>query len=226
MRAFWDDERGTFINNRPWLNEEKTPRMCDRALATAVLFGQCPGGRIEESVRILAECPPAMGFSYPCNAGWRLWALAKAGRADVITADLRTRWATMTSVRENNTLQEDWDARHDSGQQWSHCAVVPLYIAYHGLMGLRPLEPGFARYELRPQVGQIEDLDLTAFTVRGPVMMRSRGKLGERAVVIQAPNGAKGELVLPDKEEVDLRRTNAAAPLHCVRSRNCLRVRR
>jgi len=25
-----------------------------------------------------------MGFSYPANAGWRLWALAQAGRADVI----------------------------------------------------------------------------------------------------------------------------------------------
>ena len=127
----------------------KAGRTCDRSLATAVLFDQCPGRKSENAVRSLADCPPEMGFSYPANAGWRLWALARAGRADVIVKDLRERWATMDSVRLNNTLQEDWKAAPDSGAQWSHCAVVPLYIAYHGLMGLKPLAPGFERYELR-----------------------------------------------------------------------------
>ena len=35
------------------------------------------------AVQALAECPREMGLSYPANAGWRLRALAKAGRADV-----------------------------------------------------------------------------------------------------------------------------------------------
>jgi hypothetical protein len=153
-----------------------------------------------------------MGFSYPANAGWRLWALAKSGRADIITADLRRRWATMASVKLNNTLQEDWQAQPDSGAQWSHCAVVPLYIAFHGLLGLRPLEPGFKRYELRPQLGDLEDLDLTAFTVQGPVSMRSRGKLGERDVVLQLPPGGQGELVLPQDEVIDLPTSAGPAP--------------
>jgi hypothetical protein len=58
-----------------------------------------------------------MGFSYPANAGWRLWALAKGGRADVVLQDLRERWATMDSVKLNNTIQEDWLAKPDSGQK-------------------------------------------------------------------------------------------------------------
>lgn len=120
-----------------------------------------------------------MGFSYPANAGWRLWALAKGGRADVIVADLRRRWATMGSVKLNNTLQEDWDIQPDSGRQWSHCAVVPLYIAFHGLIWLKPLEPGFKRFERRPQLGDLADLDLTAFTVLGPVSLRAGGRRGD-----------------------------------------------
>lgn len=64
-----------FVNNLPWLAEEHQVRLCDRSLATAVLFDECPGGRIEASVRALADCPPELGLSYPCNAGWRLWAL-------------------------------------------------------------------------------------------------------------------------------------------------------
>jgi hypothetical protein len=211
VRKYWSRQRALFINNLPWLAEEKTARTCDRSLATAVLFDQCPGQKCENAVRSLAECPAEMGFSYPANAGWRLWALARAGRADVIVKDLRERWAPMDSVRLNNTLQEDWKAAPDSGAQWSHCAVVPLYIAYHGLLGLKPLAPGFQRYELRPQLADLADLDLTAFTVLGPINVRAQGPRGKREITLRLPPGGHGELVLPREEVVEL--PSAAGPV-------------
>jgi hypothetical protein len=200
------------LNNLPWLSEEKTPRACDRSLATAILYDQCPAGQISAALRMLAECPAEMGLSYPCNAGWRLWALAKGGRADVIVADLRQRWAKMSSVKENNTLQEDWTASHDSGQQWSHCDVVPVYIAFHSLLGLAPLEPGFKRFEVRPQLSDLKELELTAFTVRGPLRLRSRGDPGRREITLELPPTGKGELVLPQGEAVDLRSVPGSVP--------------
>jgi alpha-L-rhamnosidase len=212
VRKFWSRQRRLFINNLPWLAEEKAARTCDRSLATAVLFDQCPGGRVENAVRSLADCPPEMGFSYPANAGWRLWALARAGRADVIVKDLRERWAPMDSVRLNNTLQEDWKAAPDSGAQWSHCAVVPLYIAYHGLMGLKPLAPGFQRYELRPQLADLADLELTAFTVLGPLSLRAQGPRGKREVNLRLLQSGHGELVLPRDEEIGLPTATSPAP--------------
>jgi hypothetical protein len=213
VRRFWSADRGLFVNNLPWLAQEKAPRTCDRSLATAILFDQCPDGRSAAALQSLVECPLEMGFSYPANACWRLWALAKSGRADVILADLRHRWATMASVKQNNTLQEDWNIVPDSTDQWSHCAVVPLYIAYHALMGLRPLEPGFKRYELRPQLGDLEDLELTAFTTQGPVSLHSRGKRGERELVLQLPPGGQGELVLPKEEAIELPDAVTPAPV-------------
>ena len=204
VRKFWSRPHALFINNLPWLAEEKAVRTCDRSLATAVLFNQCPGHKAENAVRSLADCPPEMGFSYPANAGWRLWALAQAGRADVIVKDLRERWAPMDSVRLNNTLQEDWKAAPDSGAQWSHCAVAPLYIAYHGLLGLKALAPGFQRYELRPQLADLADLDLTAFTVLGPLNFQAQGPRGQREVTLRVPPRGQGELVLPRGEEVQL----------------------
>ena len=95
-----------FVNNLPWLAEEKTIRLCDRSLATSILFNQCPQGDTKAPLAALADCPREMGLSYPANAGWRLRALARGGRADVVVKDLRERWATMDSVRLNNTLQE------------------------------------------------------------------------------------------------------------------------
>lgn len=217
VARFWDPERALFINNRPWLAEESSIRCCDRSLATAVLFDQCPGGRTTAALQTLADCPPEMGLSYPANAGWRLWALAKGGRADVIVHDLRHRWATMTSVIENNTLQEDWEARHDSSQQWSHCPVVPLYLAYHGLAGIRPLTPGYGRVELRPQPADLEDLSLTARTVHGPIRFQSHGRRGDRQVTLEVPAGCEAELVLPRGERVDLAPAPGKAPAGCRR---------
>jgi hypothetical protein len=204
VRRFWSRERALFINNLPWLAEEKTPRTCDRSLATAILFDQCPSDNIEAVLSSLTNCPPEMGFSYPANACWRLWALARGGRADVIVKDLRERWAIMNSVKLNNTLQEDWKAAPDSGAQWSHCAVVPLNIAYHGLLGLKPLAPGFKRFELRPQLADLADLDITAFTIQGPLNFHAQGPRGKREVTLRLPPGGQGELVLPQDEKVDL----------------------
>ncbi len=219
QQRFWDPERRVFVVNRPWLAEEKRARLCDRSLATAVLFDQCPDGQTAEAVAALAGCPPEMGFSYPANAGWRLWALGKGGRADVIVQDLRQRWATMGSVVQNKVLQEDWEARTDSSQQWSHCAVVPIYIAHMGLAGLRPLTPGCGRVELRPQLASLPSLDFTAHTPHGPIRFAAQGTLGDRRVEITLPAGCEGELVLKREETVTLEKLSGTAPTGHARYR-------
>ena len=178
--------------------------MCDRSLATAVLFDQCPQGRTDALLQVLAECPPEMGFSYPANAGWRLWALGKGGRADVIVKDFRERWATMESVELNNTLQEDWHAKPDSASEWSHCPVAPLYVTTMSLAGIRPLVPGFKRCEIRPQPADLEALELTVHSVQGPIEFSSRGKIGSRELTLKLPAGCDGELVVDAREALTL----------------------
>ena len=205
VRRFWDPKQNLFIINLPWLKEDGGQRMCDRSLATAVLYDQCPQGRTEAAVRVLAECPPEMGFSYPANAGWRLWALGKAGRADVIVKDLRERWATLPSVKLNNTLQENWHVEPDSNSEWSHCPVIPLYIPTMSLAGIKPLVPGFGRCEIRPQVADLDLLEITANTIRGPIEFSSRGKLGSRDLTLSLPPGCEGELVVDRRESLMLK---------------------
>jgi len=212
IRAFWSPSRGLFVANRPWRSEEPGDRLCDRSLATAILFDQCPDGKTDAALRALIECPSEMGFSYPANAGWRLWALAKGGRPDVILNDLRTRWWSMDSVRLNNTLQENWHARADAGAQWSHCPVAPLYVFFMSLAGIRPLEPGFARCEIRPQLGDLEEVQLTAHTVRGPIRFETKGAKGDRRLKISLPENCEGELLVPSEEEVELDAVDAVSP--------------
>jgi len=217
VRRFWSSERGLFVNNLPWLKDEGAPHLCDRSLATAVLFDQCPHGRTDAVLRALAECPPEMGFSYPANAGWRLWALGKGGRPDIIVKDFRERWATFESVGLNNTLQENWHAQPDSGDEWSHCPVAPLYVTTMTLAGIRPLQPGFKRCEIRPQPADLELLELTVHTTRGPIGFSSRGKLGQRELRLALPLECEGELVVDRREILALEPSPAGAAVDSLR---------
>jgi alpha-L-rhamnosidase len=193
VRLFWDANRGLFVVNRPWLGEEKEPRLCDRSLATAILFDQCPGGNTAAALAALVACPPEMGFSYPANAGWRFWALAKARRIDVVLGDLRTRWATLPSVRLNNSLQEAWRVSPDSTDEWSHCPVAPLYVLFMDIAGIRPATPGFARCRIAPQLGDLEELELTAHTPPGPIQFQARRQAGGHRIKLSLPPGCEGE---------------------------------
>ncbi|MCX6625886.1 MAG: hypothetical protein NTY38_33445, partial [Acidobacteria bacterium] len=72
------------------------------------------------------------------------------------------------------------------------------FVTYMDLAGIRPLEPGFARCRIRPQLGDLSDLRLTAYTVRGPIEFDARAEAGGRRVRITLPVGCTAELVLPD----------------------------
>lgn len=213
VERFWSPTQRLFVDNLPWLDEEQTPRTHDRTLAMAVLFGQCPKGVVIPAVETMIQCPPTMGFSYPANAGWRLWALGEAGRPEVVVDELRRRWATMDSVQLNNTLSEDWHPTPDSGSEWSHCPVAPLYVLYMTLLGIRPQAPGFERYVIQPRCAPLPDFDVTAQTVHGPLRMRLVTQTQrKRALTLETPAQGSGTLLLPSDLEVDLSRSSEPAP--------------
>ncbi len=204
IKKYWSPQHRTFINNLPWAAEDGELRYCDRSLATAILYDQCPGGDTEESVRILAQRPPNLGISYPCNAVWIMWAYAKAGRIDCVLKEMREKWATMTSVIENNTLQESWIATHDSREQWSHCAQAPLILLYQGIGGITPLSPGYEKIQIRPQPGDLEEVSFIMQTPKGQIHFKSKGKKGKRELILQIPAGCQAELILPPGEKITL----------------------
>ena len=81
-----------------------------------------------------------------------------------------------------------------------------------GLAGIRPLAPGFARAEIRPQLGDLDGLELTAHTVRGPLRFTACGTFGDREVTIEPPDGCQAEVVLRREEAVNLSPAAGDAP--------------
>jgi hypothetical protein len=204
VARFWSGERARFEDNLPWQAEETEVRLSDRSLATAILYDQCPGGATSAALDALANCPDEMGLSYPANAYWRYWALAKLGRTEVIVNDWRQRWATMASVALNNTLQENWSVKADGTQEWSHCPVSPAYVLFTDIAGIRPAAPGFSKFTVRPQLEGFGDLALTFHTVRGDIEFKAESDGTGHRVSLSTPGGCEGELLLPAGAKTDL----------------------
>ncbi|RYY31540.1 MAG: alpha-L-rhamnosidase, partial [Sphingobacteriaceae bacterium] len=202
IKKFWSAQEQTFIVNLPWLAAEGGPRYCDRSLSTAILFNQCPDGNTARSIDLLVNRPPQLGMSYPCNAIWPAWALASVGRMDVVLKDLRTKWATMASVKLNNTLQEDWVCQPDDASQWSHCAMTPLIMMHQGIAGIIPLTAGYKTFQIYPQLEDLKTFDITTNTIAGPIVFKSSGALGNRKLTLEVPAGTTAELVIDQREQL------------------------
>ncbi|MCC6695429.1 MAG: alpha-L-rhamnosidase N-terminal domain-containing protein [Candidatus Hydrogenedentes bacterium] len=219
VARYWNKETGRFEANLPWQTEEQKVRLCDRSLATSILFDQCPGNNTAAALKALVECPAEMGVSYPANAYWRYWALAKSGRADVIVTDWRERWATMPPVILNNTLGEWWTPKPDSSNLWSHCPVSPAYLLYMDIAGIRPASPGFEKCVVRPQLGGLGKLELTVYTPRGPIPFSAVPESGGHRVTVTLPKDCEGELLLPPSAKPDLEALTPDHPLGLKRYR-------
>lgn len=204
IHQFWDREQETFVVNKPWLAEEEEPRYCDRSLSTALLFDLCPQQKRAKSRAILVEQPPNLGRSYPANANWQLWALADQGLIDQVFKDFGSRWINMASVVSNNSMQEAWKAAPDSGAQWSHAAIAPLFVTYQYIAGIQPLSPGFTRVQIRPQLGHLTQLSLINYTVQGPIHFSMTGQKGNRQLQLELPSNCQGELLVDQAENLDL----------------------
>jgi len=213
VARYWNAARGRFEANLPWQKEEGEVRMCDRSLATSIIFDQCPQGNTAAALKALVECPPELGLSYPANAHWRYWALAKLDRADLVVQDWRARWATMPSVTLNNTLQEMWTVEPDSTQEWSHCPLSPVYVLYSDIAGIRPLVPGFGKCAIRPQLQGLDKLHLVYSTVKGPITFAAEPEEGGHRVTVALPEGCEAELRLPGQAS----RVLEAGKLHAFR---------
>lgn len=202
VRAFWCPKRKVFVDNLPWEAEEGEMRLSDRALATAILFELNPDRSNAAGLQALVECPASMGLSYPANVVWRFWALAKGGRMDVVWKDVRDQWATLPSVRSNNSIQEYWTAPPDSIHTYSHCPYAPLVILQHGLLGLQPLEPGFTRCLMNPNLqGLGHDIRIIYHPVCGELGFEAAQSSSGWKISISIPKGMCLTLVLEGRPE-------------------------
>lgn len=207
---YWNETEGLFVDNLPGRGSSDPLRVHARTLSMALLFGHIPPGREKRAVDLLAAIPSQsvadthvfekgrieVGFNYPLNEIWRLWALGRHGRADVIVEDLRERWANVDSVSENGTYGEFWTLRpSETGSVWCQSNPVPALALYQEIIGVRPVTPGFLEYELRPQPGGLGRAAATVWSPKGPIRVEIDGRVSGFGLRWKSPSGTQAWLV-------------------------------
>lgn len=153
----------------------------------------------EERVAAVADFIQTRGLNCSIFGAHNLLeALYAADRGDyalqlMLRDDLRS-WYNGLRLGTTITL-EAWDDSFKPNQDWNHIAgAAPGNAIPFGLMGIRPLEPGFAKVQIRPQPGSLKWAQITVPTIRGAISVDIRG--GKMTVTI--PANMTADIYLPD----------------------------
>ena len=68
------------------------------------------------------------------------------------------------------------------------------------IAGIRPGAPGFGKVEVRPQLGDLEEIELVCHTPRGAITFRAAAQEEGHRAWLTLPPECPGELVLPVTE--------------------------
>lgn len=137
-----------------------------------LLFGLVP----EERVAGVVAFAKSRGMACSVYGSHHLLeALYLHGEAEyalsLMTAEHDRGWLNM--IRAGSTVAlEAWDWKYKNNLDWNHAwGAAPASVIPRWLVGVRPLEPGFARILVAPQPGPLADLTARVPTIRGPVLV-------------------------------------------------------
>jgi len=130
-------------------------------------------------------------------------AVYKAGDGDyglsLLTSKTDRSWYNMIRVGSTITL-EAWDNKYKPNQDWNHAwGAAAGNIISRKLMGIEPLTPGWTKFSVKPQIGDLKNASIDVPTVKGTVKAayHQNGKSFEMDVLI--PGNSKADIYLPLK---------------------------
>lgn len=135
------------------------------------------------------------------GAQYLLEALYKSGRDEAALDLMRSKdirsWHNMLRVGSTIAL-EAWDMKFKPNLDWNHAwGAAPANIIPRYLVGVRPLEPGFARALIAPQPGSLNSFHAKVPTIRGPITVDYQQRGDGYALRVSLPGNCPARLVLP-----------------------------
>jgi hypothetical protein len=161
----FDTKRGVYVDG------EGITHASLHANLFPLAFGLVPPERRAGVVKFIKSRGMACG---PYGAQYLLDGLFDAGEAkyalSLLTSKTDRSWLNM--IKSGSTITtEAWDIKYKKNLTWNHAwGAAPANLIPRKLMGVEPLEPGFARVRIRPQVyAGLKEAKLKVPTVRGTI---------------------------------------------------------
>ncbi|MBN1506110.1 MAG: hypothetical protein JW955_04650 [Sedimentisphaerales bacterium] len=108
-------------------------------------------------------------------------------------------WPHMVYDVGTTITLEAWDNKYKPNQDWNHAwGAAPANIIARCLMGVQPLEPGFAKVRIMPQPASLKNASLDLPTIRGTIHVDFSSEQGRSFLVnVTLPANMNAMVCLP-----------------------------
>lgn len=195
-------ERGIFIDGL----DHRTGKQSNHASLHANMFPLAFGLVAEADVSAVTAFIRSRGMACSVyGSQFLLDALYDVGEEqyalDLMTATHDRGWVHMFRTVGSTIALEAWDMKYKPNLDWNHAwGAVPANTIPRKLMGIEPVEPGFARFRVRPQTASLKEAAIRAPSPRGPIDLEvTRDETTWHATLI-VPAGTIAEVHVPVAE--------------------------
>jgi alpha-L-rhamnosidase len=194
LARLFDSQRGVFIDG------EGSSHASLHANMFALAFDVVPADR---RASVLAFVRDKGMRSSVYGAQYLLEGLYRSGEdayaLSLLTARDQRSWAHMIYDLGATIAHEAWDPSVKPNEDWNHAwGAAPANIIPRWLMGVRPLDPGFARFLVAPRLGSLQWAELRQATPRGTVTVRvEQAADGKKTIKLVVPGNSRAIVELP-----------------------------
>ncbi|WP_297448620.1 family 78 glycoside hydrolase catalytic domain [uncultured Alistipes sp.] len=145
---------------------------------------------------------------------------------DLMRSDAERSWYNM--IRAGSTVSmEAWADRYKPNQDWNHAwGAAPANVIPRQLMGVKPVEAGFSRIEIRPRPGDLRTASLRMPSVRGDIGVAFENGSSEFVLRVDVPANMRADVFLPLSSSVrDYELTEEGKPVEgALREGNFVKI--
>ena len=100
---------------------------------------------------------------------------------------------------------EAWDMKYKENISWTHAwSASPAHIIPRKLMGIEPVEPGFGRVKIRPQLASLEHASVRLPTIRGEIQLSAANRAPEPySLDLTLPGNVSASVAVPAFDRAD-----------------------
>ena len=189
-RVFWTGEG--------YRHPEYKDCIDDRVQALAVVAGLADKDKFRGIRYVLDRCEHAS----PYTEKYVVEALFLMGMGEKGIERLKRRFAPMVENSEHSTLFEGWGIGKEgfgggtSNHAWSGggLTILSQYVA-----GIAPIEPGYRKFRVAPNLCGLEWIETVVPTVKGEISYRAEERDDTLTVEFNTPAGTEAQVFLPKR---------------------------
>ena len=192
IENFFDAERGIFTDGIDTDHASLHANMFPAA------FGIVPEGyeqNITNFIKSRGMACSVYGAQYLLEA---LYNLAEAEYAlELMTSESKRSWMNMLEVGSTMTT-EAWDEYYKPNLTWNHAwGAAPANIIPRRMLGIQPLEPGFSKFKIEPQIDGLQQVSLQVPTIKGTIHCDIEQEEEGLKIAVEVPGNTEAKVLLP-----------------------------